>query len=110
MSGLQQRLARRWAGQRAPCVPTLSLPDRADIGYCFSPALCRYGNVREPKCGMIACRGSRHCKEQCEWGANEGGGCEGHLSEKARDGTGDRANNDRFDRPRTAVIGGKLQR
>jgi hypothetical protein len=58
---------------------------------------------------MITRRGSRHCKEQCECGANEGQPerCQDDLSETERDGAGYRANNDRSDRPRTAVIGCK---
>jgi hypothetical protein len=65
--------------------------------------------MREPKCGVIARDGGRHCKKQRERGANEGRPqCrEGDLSDKEGDAAGDCADDDRYDRTRTGVIGGK---
>src|SRR5262245_6674485 len=58
---------------------------------------------------MIARNGGRHCKEQRDRRANEGRPQrrKGDLSEKEGDAARDCADDDRSDRTRTGVIGGK---
>ena len=75
----------------------------------LSPTLGGYADVREAECGMISRDGGRHCEEQRDRCANERRAQrrEGDLPGNKGDAAGDRADDDRCDRPPTAVIGGK---
>ena len=82
-------------------------------GKCnhLTPALGRNRELREAACGMISGHGGRHGKEQCKRGANDGRAQprEGGLSDNEGEAADDRGDDDRCERPRAAVVGGKAR-
>jgi len=83
--------------------------DRARNCHGLSPTIGRYADVREAERGMLSRDGGRHYKEERDHCANKGRAQrhEGDLPNNEGDAAGDRADDDRCDRSRTAVIGGK---
>jgi hypothetical protein len=77
--------------------------DRACNCHGLSPTVGRYADVRQAERGMISRDGGRHYKEEPDRTQRR----EGDLPGNKGDATGDRADDDRRDRSRTAVIGGK---
>jgi hypothetical protein len=83
--------------------------DRARNCHGLSPALGGYADVGETERGMISGEGSRHSENQCD-GCTDEGRAErrrGDLRGNKGDAAGDRADDDRRNRPRTAVIRGE---
>jgi hypothetical protein len=83
--------------------------DRAHNCHGLSPTVGGYADVCEAERGMISRDGGRHYKEERDHCANKGRAQrrEGDLPNNEGDAAGDRADDDRYDRSRTSVKGGK---